>query len=357
MLAFAFGISIFSSSLWLFYTISYIFAKLGGANLSSLGLTEFSIYISLIVFPIFLIWTIFGFINQFLANRVFNKNLYTIFGQMKKSQDYVDLMARVMIESEQQIKDGFILGNMEIFITDLNEILSEIIYRCKIASKEQIDDLWKKTQNGGKWSFGKVLIEVSQSQAGFATRVLDKANYDAVLAGSVLEFCARYLSIVNLLEKHDRDKIFITIIETGVMGKVFSVLAPISDEIQRHREIRPVIKQQYHEPEVEKVVEHKAPIINKINIFKKKEEPLLEKNEPLVVEQDSFSAALERSFSDEPKFEIDEPVFEISSTQKALDDMKKDWNEMSAKVEPMEEKEEPSLAYPFGGWTNEDNYK
>lgn len=63
-----------------------------------------------------------------------------------------------------------------------------------------------------------------------------------MIAGTVLEWCARYLSLTALLEKHDKERVFIAIIETGVFGKVFSILAPVSDEIRRsanlHRQDR-----------------------------------------------------------------------------------------------------------------------
>lgn len=60
-----------------------------------------------------------------------------------------------------------------------------------------------------------------------------------MIAGTVLEWCARYLSLTALLEKHDKERVFIAIIETGVFGKVFSILAPVSDEIRRSREFAP----------------------------------------------------------------------------------------------------------------------
>lgn len=467
MLAFAFFVSIFSSLLWLFYALMYISENLNGVSASTLGIMDMSIYVSFVVLPIFVIWIVFGFINQFITNRFFNKNLYSLFVQMKKSQDYTDLMARIMLESEQQIKDGFVLGNFDLFIADMNELLAELIHRSNIASNEQIERLWNKVQNGGKWSFGKVIIEVNQNQPNFQNRVFEKAQDDAVLSGTILEFCARYLSLIALLEKHDRERIFLNIVETGVLGKVFSIFAPISDEVKKFREVSfrkdsSLSKTKFSSnsfdstEEIEldsNVEENERPkpaiksFVSKIGLFKKKNEnnENREKNEPQLNERDSFSMALERSFGnsepqfnepqisdpniefpkielptfgvkieepsfdssfEEPKFSdnsftteplvstneepkffteksyektFESPVleskelmvennFELTSTQRTLDNLKKEWDEMKKADEPRvsipqevqtpiaKTAQEETYSYPFGGWTDEDNY-
>lgn len=460
MLAFAFFVSIFSSLLWLFYALMYVHGNLNGVSASTLGIMDMSIYVAFVVLPIFVIWIVFGFINQFITNRFFNKNLYSLFMQMKKSQDYTDLMARIMLESEQQIKDGFVLGNFDLFIADMNELLAELIHRSNIASAEQIERLWSKVQNGGKWSFGKVIIEVNQNQANFQNRVFDKAQNDTVLAGTVLEFCARYLSLISLLEKHDRERVFLNIVETGVLGKVFSIFAPIADEIKKFREVSFRQERSFSKPSSfqnsfssreeedfssDFVEENEQPkpviksFVSKIGLFKKKNEnvEIHEKSEPQLNERDSFSMALERSFGSdepqlsspkisEPKIEVteitlptfgvkieepsfseplfsDEPLvakneepsffteksyektfesplletkeptlensFELSNTQRTLDNLKKEWDEMKKADEPKlstpqvttlepvaKLAKEESYSYPFGGWTDEDNY-
>lgn len=128
-----------------------------------------------------------------------------------------------MLEGEQQIKDGFAIQQFDLFISDMNELISEIIQRSSLASPEQIDRLWSKVRNGGKWAFGKVIIEVNLNQPSFQMRIFDKAMKDKVLAGTIMEFCARYLGTVDLFEKHDHEKIFLGIIENGVLGKVYSI--------------------------------------------------------------------------------------------------------------------------------------
>ena len=236
MLALSFFILIFSSLLWIIYAVMHILETVGAAGFHSAGIADVSVYAAYLLLPVFSVWIIFAIISQFLHNYRFNRNLNRLFVQMKKNQDYSDLIARIMLESEQQIRDGVVVQQFDLFVSDMNELISEIIQRSSLASPEQIDRLWSKVRNGGKWSFGKVIIEVNQNQPAFQMRIFEKAGHDNVLAGTIMEFCARYQSIVELFEKHDNEKIFLNIIETGVLGKVFSIFAPISDELKRKRE-------------------------------------------------------------------------------------------------------------------------
>ena len=430
MLALAFFISVFSTLTWLIFSAAYINDHLGGVAFGALGITDISVYLALILLPILVLWMVFGFINQYLGSRTLSNNMFSLFKQMKKNQDYTDLIARIMLEAEQEIKDGFILGKFDLFIADMNELIADLLLRCNIASAEQIERLWTKVQNGGKWAFGKVLIEVNQNQPNFQMRVFEKSQRDNVIAGTVLEWCARYLSLTALLEKHDKERVFIAIIETGVFGKVFSIMAPLADEIKRSREISSsfseradayidddvesgyaVAPEPRYQPEPAAVKSSARPakpsFVSKINVFKKKPAPAV-KAEPVVglgggeEERDPFSIALERSFGtpaedDGPHFEIAQPEPEeetpaavseaavsenippaaaeaeedeiLTDTQKKLNDLKKEWADMKkpaaavtaiavgddlAAAEKTEETE--ALAYPFGGWTDEENY-
>ena len=231
MLALAFCVSVFSSVTWLIYASIFVFDKLNGLPINSLSLFDASIYVAFLLLPVFVLWMIFGYISQFSTNRHTSKNIYTLSLQMKKNLDYTDLLARIMLEAEQEIKDGFILNKFDVFISDMNELLAEIIKRSGMASVEQIENLWAKVQNGGKWSFGKVLIDISQAQSDFQLRMYNRSQKDKVLSGSVQEFVARYQGLITLLEKHDKEHVFLNLIETGVFGKVYSIFLPISDEL------------------------------------------------------------------------------------------------------------------------------
>ena len=59
----------------------------------------------------------------------------------------------------------------------------------------------------------------------------------------------------------------------------------------------------------------------------------------------------------------------MSSTQRTLDNLRKEWEDLKKaegssyestasenKEKPTAENDDDNLTYPFGGWTNEDNY-
>lgn len=270
--------------------------------------------------------------------------------------------------------------------------------------------------------------------------------------------------------KHDKERVFLNVIETGIFGKVYSILAPIADEIRRHRDISSLYEDDAQNngfsaapiyakspaPETPRFEKRAEPAkssliagISKLSIFKKKEKTAAVETDKK--ERDPFSIALERSFGhnddkqeeetskepllsmpapenesvfdnepklapqsesnqeeffSEPRFEAhlneeeraeliiaknDEPAQEIptegnkesrptekdaeqtetveeiaiTSTQKTLNELKKEWEDMrkSSQAEENQKRakepksEDEDFAYPFGGWTDESNYK
>ena len=191
MLAFAFFAAVFSTLTWLIYILMYINDKLGGASFAQLGLLDLSLYVAIAVLPILILWMIFGYVNQYISFAHISQNSKILYQHLKKNLDYTDLIARILLEAEQEVKNSFVLNKFELFIADMNELLAETIQRGALASSEQVDRLWHKVKDGAKWAFGKVIIEVSANQPNFAPRLVAKAQNDSVLGGTILEFCKR----------------------------------------------------------------------------------------------------------------------------------------------------------------------
>ena len=258
-----------------------------------------------------------------------------------------------------------------------------------------------------------------------------------------MEFCARYQATVSMLEKHDKEKVFLNIIEAGIMGKVFSIFAPVADGLRRNREASEILRENTPSFQEEapsfapnpssknytnqrlratarhdtKAEEDNEPLLSKLNLFKKKKET------PAMRERDPFSIALEKSFGSSTQEEVDDneresffreenfqelrapsefdetiepdntPHFDndfqehdedvpqapkieapkletVSITQKKLDSLRKEWEELRATDPQMsslpedkeskktdETEEELNVAYPFGSWVDENNYK
>ena len=376
MLAFSFFAAIFSSLVWLIYAVAYVQDNTVGTSFSSLGIVDISIYVAFVVLPILVLWMVFGYINQHINNQKTSKALYQLFIQMRKNQEYADLIARIMLESEQQIKDGFILNRIDILISDMNELIAEIINRAALASRDQIESLWSRVKNGGKWALGKVIIEINQNQPNFQMRLYEKAQNDLVLAGTILEFCARYQNILTLLNKHDSERVFLNVVETGVFGKVFTILAPLSDEIRKYREVsfnksdahldfkapipenakKNIPHPSVNVPETEKKQSALFNGLSKLGSFIKKDKNNFPDEKPESNARDPFSIALERSFgntdeempssvdAETPKIELPQPEEDVSAPEIILSEQGNDVNHQEIFVESAEEKISPSFS-------------
>lgn len=327
MLVFAFFSAVFSSVSWLIYAIMFINSKLADERLLSQDLSTMLMFLAVIFLPILTIWMIFGYVNQFLINRGMNTKQSELLTQLQKNQDYTDLVVRVMLDAEHEIKDGFVLNKFDMFISDMNEALGEIIQRCNIASSAQLEQLWQRVRRGERWTLGKAILDASKNQSTFNEWVREKVGRDNVFRGSLLEFCSRYQNLLQLLEKHDRDRIFVRMIENGVFGKVYSIMAPMSEgiigsrtasesyssqtnsAIQKTNEYTSVLKlATMEEPKADESIinvdrddeneyeqeEESVPresFFSRFNPFRRKEEPEFDNNE-----EDPFFQALHNSF-------------------------------------------------------------
>ena len=120
MLMFCFFMAVFSSTSWLIYALMFIYSKLAEARLWEQNVEQLLLMLAVVFIPIFSIWMIFGFINQFLSNKNFNFKQNEILKQLQKNQDYTDLVVRVMLDAEHEIKDGFVLNKFDLFVSDMN---------------------------------------------------------------------------------------------------------------------------------------------------------------------------------------------------------------------------------------------
>lgn len=110
--------------------------------------------------------------------------MYSLFKYVK-DLEYTDLIARIMLEAEQNGKDGFILNKFEPVSPTQVDTLFKLMYRA-LGAPEQIDSLWAKTRNGAKWAFGKVIIEIDANQGNFTNRLVLKAQNNKVYSRNVI---------------------------------------------------------------------------------------------------------------------------------------------------------------------------
>ena len=418
MLTFAFFCAVFGSASWVIYAILYIRTMLVDGGLFSQTPDIMIDYLAIVLVPVLLMWMIFGFINQYLANRQSDRKQTELLRQLQKNQDYTDLVVRVMLEAEHEIKDGFVINKFDTFIADMNESLSDIIQRCNIASSAQLEQLWLKVQRGEKWALGKAIIDAAKNQSTFNAWMEEKVGRDKVFRGSLLEFCSRYQNLLQLLEKHDRDRVFLRVIETGVFGKVYSIIAPISEglhpstdtsikkDLSAEQDYSSVLKiatmEEPKAPEsivnVDKDLEEetvddlsayapKESFFSRLNPFKKNDDYYEHETS-----EDPFFKALHNSFGDnrktddntaedsdfglsaEPKVQPAEPKPEVhfdsvAETLQSLRATNESIENNLSRNEPVmseensensaqkDNRDEADFVYPFGGWSDEENYR
>lgn len=348
MLTFAFFVSAFVSCSWLIYAFIYVKNALGETSFSALALPEAASYVALILLPVLVMWMIFGYIHQFFATKSINRKTLKLMQQMRKNQDYSDLMVRIMIDAEHEIKDGFILNKFDLFISDMNEMLADLLMRCNLVSSGQMENLWNRILHGERWSIAKILIANNPAGLNVADRIFEYAKRDQIIAGTLMEFCSRYQMLLSMLEKHDQDAVFLNIIQTGVMGKAYSILAPVSEQVQSGGNDAFEKPQISREQIVDKVIEEAKPqeapkksfFSSLKSTFSKKEEPHFSSQEK---DEDEFFASLSSSGERTEKIE---PSFSSSP-----------FEEEAQNKPETEQSETEEIAYPFGGWTDEKNYK
>lgn len=365
VIGFSFFVSTFATFIWLIFCSFYMLEKLHGVDFLQLGLFDLSLYVAIAVLPVLMIWTVFSHVNNYVSTKINNKKLSKLFEQLKRNQDYSDLIARALIESEQGIRAGFALSRLDLVISEINEILSEIILRAKIAPEAEVQEAWFKVTNGEKWALGKIVVNHNMKNVNFSKELTLNSNNDSILAGSILDLQARYNNLLKFLEKYDRDNIFQDSIEKGILGKVLSIILPVADTIKAGRS---QTREPYFSPSSTTRQDSMSTINNNIakpkkqgglkSIFSsKKKKENLSKKDP-VMEKDAFSQFLETNKFDDldihskfsfnknatqPKTSpikekseedaniqvaISSPTKEPSKTELALDNLKKERKEI-----------------------------
>ncbi|MBP5615988.1 MAG: hypothetical protein J6X42_05540 [Alphaproteobacteria bacterium] len=393
MLTVLFFLSVFSSLVWFIYAGLFVHARFQTVDMSSVDAYTLALYAGLVVIPVWIVWQVFGFINQYFKTKSTDKKLEQLYAQMKKNQDYTDLVVRVMLDAEHEIKDGFVVGKFDIFVADMNEILADIAQRANAASSVKMGELWSRVKNGERWVIAKTFIENAKAQSDFTGYLKDKAERDSVFKGTLLEFCARYQNLSDMLEKHDRDRHFITILQTGVMGKVYAMLSPIAfdmtaqDDAQKEPEKEPIQEQTFEvTPSIQSMQAPAEPttaksgsLMSKLNPFAKKKAK--NSGEPDADDDDAFFATLQQRMKEpdelsdntlsldeapltEPHFE---PQHHLNDAPSLPDDIEDDTNTNldtllnepdmqdieTAQSDTSSSDETENLAYPFGGWTDD----
>lgn len=228
MLNISFFIAGFASISWVIYGINHL--NIHSAFTSGNSEQAYQCILALFI-PLFIIWAVFILIKNIFSQRRTAYYLYSINEQIKKQATYIETLEQTISLVGTDIKSYRLLQEFNLLVSDINEILSDIIKRSNSVSSAQLEHLWTQNAGGERWIIAKTFIEITNYQAGFSEHLQEKANKDSLLKGNILEFNARYKALHTLLKEHDTQKIFYNMIEYGSLGKVFDILAPIAQTL------------------------------------------------------------------------------------------------------------------------------
>lgn len=378
MLNISFFIAAFSSIFWFIFSLRYIniSAVLSGHNADELYQT-----VTVMLFPIALIWTIFAIIKSFYTERRSLARLNTILETIHKNTESTANLCTTLLGAETEIRNGFMINEFDILISDTNEVLADIIKRSNSISSTQMEHLWARTAGGERWLIAKTFIETHNFQSGFAGHLLQKAHKDNLLKGSILEFQTRYQGLKNLLETYDRQKLFYNMVEYGALGKAYSILNPIAQELLNKK--APVsdiytAKSEFTQSEEPLAFPSFFSREDEKALFRQPQKPTAEPEDTI----ENSLKAIRTEILSEPTLSTNTPdippaprITEFNNTQSALRNFKQNnsvskpapapqtppklisLDELEKEINASPENNYDEYAYPFGAWMNDKNHK
>ena len=375
MLNISFFITTFSSILWIIYSWKYIHLQ----TISSI--TELQAIVMVLLLPIAVLWIVFALIKSHFEAKINTLHIYKMLDQINAGLNTMSNLEKNLITAETEIKNSFVVQEFNLLISDINEILSDIMKRSNSISSAQLEHLWTQTSGGERWIIAKTFIEITNFQTDFSEHLKEKALRDKLLRGSILEFVSRYNSILSLMKSYDSHQIFYNMIEYGALGKVFDILSPISTSITDTSKKRAVTPKPI--PFEEKspfsltqepiafpsFLSEDEPKVEREN----KEVPVIAKKEPTIIEE-GLRAIREEILPPQEsisKEERDIPIISsFTQTQMAIRSVKnaepiksptKEYrktpvislDEIEKEINASPDNNYDELAYPFGAWLDE----
>lgn len=380
MLTFSFFATMFISIMWLVYVGIYLSIRLAGIDLTSLGLVDTALYTAIIFLPLAVFWSIWGRFYNLSHEKKLQKQLNILSSQLTQNREYSDVMARIMLKNCQQQVHAFALSKVDLYISEMNEILSDVLQRYEFLDKTYYSTVIRTVAQGNRWGFAKAVVDLYNKDSEFEKKLTKSARSHPLLAGSITEFCANYTRLLRLLKDHDEDNILQDIIETGALGKVFALFAAVVRNLHEPEieadvmDVRPSVDigpelrddERFFKDDVtadnDAAPETDVPstVYKRPNWLKKIIARFVPATEDNVGEEkehfDPFSMALERSFSDEPMLnapsflsatppedvtvqESNSPTstedeedtsnrFAFDSTNKTIKNLQKEWEDM-----------------------------
>ena len=382
MLNISFFITTFTSISWLIYSLRYI-------DFQNTSTETFFQGLMIALIPIALIWGIFAIIKNYYTERRTAHYIYSLIDLVKRNTDTTNALTASIANSEKKSQNSLTLQYFNLLISDINEILSDIIKRSNSVSSAQLEHLWTQTAGGERWIMAKTFIEILNYQSCFYEHLQEKALKDPLLKGSILEFHSRYKTIHNQLQQDD-SKILLNMVEYGALGKVYEILAPLAEHLSKEptsteiktpqqattKEFKPYAtptESPLEFPSFLSKTDDNEPTLSEPSV-KPENDNATKIEEGLHIIREEILAEPKEKEPDIPPAPI---ISSFSQTQTALRDIKNSTEIKEKPTQPLEKKKIPVIsleelekeieaspennydeyAYPFGAWLNAKNKK
>ncbi len=217
-----FSVSVTSSLLWLGGVLFYVYAKIGLPQLLGLPVPDVAMLASIAFLPVLFLWVAVGLIYNAMTLHKHGNTVSLLLAQTRRSADHAEVMVRTMMETQVQTRSALVLHNADLFINELNDLLSDIVVRLGLIQPAHTEIVWQRVGDGNRWAFCKILLQNAENSPKFKDDLENQLKRDEILSNAVRTFCYRFEQMFTMLERHDFEHYLTKIFEEGSLGRVYS---------------------------------------------------------------------------------------------------------------------------------------
>lgn len=230
-----FSFSVAASLLWLGGVLFYVYAKIGFPQLFGLPAPEVTAVAATAFLPVIFLWGVAGLLYNAMILRKQGNTINLMLAQTRRSADHAEVMVRTLMETQVQTRSATVLRNADLFINELNDLLSDIIVRLGLVQPAHTEIIWQRVGDGNRWAFCKVLLQSAEHSPRFKDDLENQMRRDEILSSAVCTFCYRFEQMFTMLERHDFEHYLTKIFEEGSLGRVYSRLADACRDVESER--------------------------------------------------------------------------------------------------------------------------
>lgn len=216
-----FSFSVAASLLWLGGVVFYVYAKIGFPQLFGLPPAEVSMIAATAFLPVIFLWMVVGLLYNVMTLRKQGNTVSLLLAQARRSADHAEAMVRTLMETQLQTRSAMVLHNADLFINELNDLLSDIVVRFGLIQPAHTEIVWQRVGDGNRWAFCKVLLQNAENSPKFKEDLKAQLRRDDILSNAVRTFCYRFEQMFTMLERHDIEHYLTKIFEEGSLGRVY----------------------------------------------------------------------------------------------------------------------------------------